>query len=239
MTLTQVIINFGNGDTLPFTFRDQSVGDRGVIQQIFVNKDYDLARLPRFPDIQSEYERILSLGRIPLIVDCGANIGAASVWFAKSFPKSLIFALEPEMHNFEILRLNSRKFSNIVPERAAISCTDETLHLVDPGAGDWGFRMATAPTGESTVTPALSIATIQKRFEASDLFLVKIDIEGSEARLFGSHYEWINRTMIIVVELHDWMLPRSANSQNCLRALSRYSRDFVCWGENVFSIRND
>jgi hypothetical protein len=44
--------------------------------------------------------------------------------------------------------------------------------------------------------------------------------------------------MVIIIELHDWMLPGTANSQNCLKALSGTNRDFVFYGENVFSIRN-
>jgi hypothetical protein len=42
----------------------------------------------------------------------------------------------------------------------------------------------------------------------------------------------------MIVELHDWMLPRTANSANFLKAVAARNRDFVFRGENVFSIRN-
>lgn len=238
MGLTQILLNFGNGDTSPFTFREQSTGDQGVVQQIFVNRDYDLARLARFHDIVSEYERILSAGRTPLIIDCGANIGASPIWFARSYPQAQVFALEPEAHNYEILRLNCQRYPNIQADRAAISCMDETLYIEDPGAGDWGFRTMNRPTGKNITAQAYSIESILKRSTAVDLFLVKIDIEGGEAHLFEINYEWIERTMVIIIELHDWLLPGTANSQTCLKALSQYNRDFVFIGENVFSIRN-
>ena len=57
--------------------------------------------------------------------------------------------------------------------------------------------------------------------------------------MFESNLEWIDKAMVIIIELHDWLLPGSANSQNCLKALSARSRDFVYIGENIFSIRND
>jgi FkbM family methyltransferase len=231
-------LNFGGGDTLPFFLRDQSSSDKDVIQQIFVNKNYELARLARFNDIASEYKRILGAGRTPLIIDCGANISASPIWFAKSFPNARILALEPEPHNYEMLQLNCRKLPNIKSVRGAISCTNETLFVEDPGAGDWGFRTTGRPTKRNIATPAYSIESVVRQCGDVDLFLVKIDIEGGESRLFEREYEWIERTELIIIELHDWMLPRSANSQNCLRALSQYPRDFVSIGENAFSIRN-
>lgn len=238
MDLTQIVLNFGGEQTSPFLYRSQSKGDKGVIQQIFVNRDYDLTRLTRARDIAAEYERILQAGNTPLIIDCGANIGASPVWFARAFPKAKIFALEPEPHNYAILRKNCQEYSSIASERAAISCMDEAVYLEDHGQGDWGFRTTTRPTTGTHSLPAYSIDTVVKRFPQSELLLVKIDIEGGEARLFESNYQWIERAMVIIVELHDWLMPGTANSRNCLRALSQHNRDFVFLGENVFSIRN-
>ena len=238
MNLKQIVLNFGNGESAPFSFREESAGDKGVIQQIFVNRHYDLPKLARFGDIVAQYQNILALGRLPLIIDCGANIGASPIWFARLFPDAEIVAVEPEAHNHEILRLNCEKYPKIKPEQAAISCVDETVYVEDVGAGDWGFRTTIKPGAAATAVPAYSIDSIVRRTPRSELFLVKIDIEGAEERLFESNCGWIRRTMVIIVELHDWMLPRSANSHNCLKVLCREKRDFVLGGENVFSIRN-
>jgi FkbM family methyltransferase len=238
MVLTQVVLNFGSSDKLQFLYRDKSKSDKGVIHQIFIKKHYEMTRLSRSADIISEYLRILSLGRTSLIIDCGANIGASPFWFAKSFPNARIYALEPEAHNYELLQLNCGSFPNITSERGAISCRNETLYVEDPGGGDWGFRTTANPGLEKDSAPAYSIASIQRRFEATDLFLVKIDVEGGEPRLFESNCEWIQQTMVIIIELHDWLLPKSASSQNFSKALSQYNRDFVIQGDNVFSIRN-
>ncbi len=237
MGFAQIALNFGEGNTLPFIFRDQSTGDKGVIQQIFVNRDYDLARLARSKDISAEYQRIVDAGKKPLIIDCGANIGASPIWFARLFPKAQIFALEPEAHNYELLHLNCRTYSNIACRKAAISCVDETVYVEDPARGDWGFQTTSKPESGIPV-PAYSIDSIEKQFPGTELLLVKIDIEGGESHLFESNLAWIERAMLIIIELHDWMLPGSANSQNCLKALSGANRDFVFFGENVFSVRN-
>ncbi|MDR0310648.1 MAG: hypothetical protein LBJ21_03570, partial [Acidobacteriota bacterium] len=74
MGLTNIMLDFGNGAT-PFALREHG-SDKGVLQQIFFQKDYDLTRLARFGDICTEYQRIAVSERTPLIIDCGANIGA-------------------------------------------------------------------------------------------------------------------------------------------------------------------
>ena len=69
-------------------------------------------------------------------------------------------------------------------------------------------------------------------------FIVKIDIEGFEAELFSRNLEWLDRFYVLIIELHDWMLPRQRSSQSFLRAIGALDRDFLYAGENVFSIAN-
>ena len=235
--LTAISLDFGNGITAPFVLREGD-SDKAVLHQIFAQRDYDLARLARYGDIRAEFQRIIDSRRTPLIIDCGANIGASPVWFSNSFPEAQIFAVEPERYNYEILRMNCKTHQNIKCRNAAISSVNETVYVQNPGAGSWAFRTIRDSGPSGTAVRAVTVASIEKLFPESKLFLIKIDIEGGESRLFESNLEWIDRTVVIIIELHDWMLPGSANSQNCLKALSARHRDFVFFGENVFSIRN-
>jgi FkbM family methyltransferase len=182
-----------------------------------------------------EYQRISDDAKAPLIIDCGANIGASPIWFAKLFPKAQVFAVEPEEHNYEILCVNCQRYSNITCARAAISCVEETAYVEDPGEGDWGYRTTNKADSSDISVPAYSIESIKKRFPDAELLLVKIDIEGGEARLFESNHAWIERAMVTVIELHDWLLPGTENSQNCLKALSRYNRDSFI-SERMYSL---
>ena len=137
--LKKIRIDFDADIAKPFVFRAGS-SDEDVLRQIFIDKDYELNRLARFGDIHSAYHRIIASGQTPLIIDCGANIGASPIWFSKSFPKAQVFALEPEQHNYELLNANCSSYHpDITCENAAISCVDETVFLHDPGEGNWGF----------------------------------------------------------------------------------------------------
>src|SRR5205809_677357 len=56
--------------------------------------------------VLKRYNEILERGGIPVIVDAGANIGAATILFHSQFPEAHIVAIEPEPGNFAILSKN-------------------------------------------------------------------------------------------------------------------------------------
>jgi hypothetical protein len=68
--------------------------------------------------------------------------------------------------------------------------------------------------------------------------ILKIDIEGGEKELFSGDVGWLDRIPLLIIELHDWLLPGEANSQNFLRAISSFNFDFVYLRENVFCFNN-
>jgi len=59
-----------------------------------------------------------------------------------------------------------------------------------------------------------------------------------ENELFSCNTGWVDSFPLLVIELHDRMLPGTANSRNFLRTAASLDRDFVHFGENVFSISN-
>ncbi len=173
-------------------------------------------------------------GFSPLILDCGANIGASAKYFAENFPEALVVAVEPEIENFKLLTRNCVE-NNILPVHAGVAANDTKGDVFDPGLGNWGFRVSENNVGGIELK---SIPTLLTRNECINRkpFLIKIDIEGFEENLFSANTGWIQEFPIMIIELHDWMLTNQANSRNFLKTISTYHRDFVYIGENVFSI---
>jgi FkbM family methyltransferase len=221
----------------------RGTSDWSTFVQVFVLEDYRLARLARWAELKAIYERIVAEGRRPLIVDCGANIGLSAVYFEECFPKALIVALEPEASNFGVMRRTIGKSSRTICLNAAISSVDGRVEVEDPGLGHCGFRTtpSQSPNAGAGTVESFSFQTVLEKAAAHDKvepFLAKIDIEGFEKELFASNTGWVDNFPVLVLELHDWMLPGTANSQNFLRTIASLDRDFVYYGENVFSIRN-
>lgn len=215
------------------TFRHRGTpADRGVIAQMFESQDYSLNRLQRGPELVARYENLVQAGQRPLILDAGANIGASVVFFAMHFPRAHILALEPAADNFELLSANTAGL-DVDARFAAIGARDGEAALVDPGHGEWGYRTG---AGKGVAVQAASRLVQEKLAAGYTPYLAKIDIEGGEAELFARDTGWADRFPLLIIELHDWMLPRARTSRGFLRWAAGRERDFVYIGENVFSI---
>ena len=183
-------------------------------------------------------------GKKPLIIDAGANIGASVIWFTKYFPNAHICAFEPEHENFAILETNVHECQSdgdIQIVQAAVGAVDGFVDIVDAGQGECGFRTQITYDGKiDGKIPLVSLARFvsEKVFNGYVPFIVKIDIEGGEEQLFSQNCEWINAFPLIIIELHDWLIPKKMTSKPFLKFISAQDRDFVYIGENIFSISN-
>lgn len=207
--------------------------DIRAIKQIYQNREYDLRLLKRADEIFDFIKVEEAVGFQPLIIDAGANIGASAVYFALTFPEAQIIAIEPETANFALLEKNTEGLQ-VICVQAALSAVPGKAKVLDPGEGHWGYR--TQAVAEGSGVPCVTIPQIFE-FERSKFpFLVKIDIEGAEGEVFSKNIEWIARTPIIMVELHDWLLPKAGTAGAFLRCVANQPRDFIIVGENIFSI---
>lgn len=237
--MQQAALNLTLGNVQrPFIYR-KGTSDEGVISQVLKHNDYTFSRLRRGAELTELCDQLAAGDRAPLIVDAGANIGASAVYFSCSFPKARLIAIEPERGNFDLLQLNT---SGLPVEclHAALAARRGTLTVTDPGEGNWGFRTGASGEGGKAVhtVDCVTLNDLYTSHANCVPFIAKIDIEGGEAELFTVNTEWVDLTPIIIIELHDWLMPKSANSRAFLQCIAGRDRDFVLIGENVFSIAN-
>jgi FkbM family methyltransferase len=231
---TQRVYDRNSLDVFEIKTRDKI--DREVVNQIFSKESYNLRFLKRKEWLFQKYLSIIDSGRTPLIMDLGANSGLAALYFSKIFPKSFILCVEPDEGNYLQAKKNTKGVDNILIVKAGISCCDGRGTVKNPASANWSFRTELNQDGEIQM---ISVPTLLKESPCQEVapFISKIDIEGFEDNLFSSNTEWVNEFPLVIIELHDWMLPDSANSQNFLKCISLYKRDFVFRGENVYSIK--
>jgi len=210
--------------------------DHSTARQIYELDDYGIGKLKRESDLVDIYKNILADGKSPLIIDCGGNIGLATKYFSENYPKATVLCVEPDAENIKQAHLNNGSLKVHFFQKA-IGCEDGAGEMVDPGLGNNAYRIEDSDTGRVEI---VSIKTLLQQFPEDRFppFIVKIDIEGFEAELFAKNTEWVDQFPLLIIELHDWMLPRTANSNNFIKTISQLDRDFVYCGENVFSIRN-
>jgi FkbM family methyltransferase len=158
-------------------------------------------------DLQYDFD----LGFEPkTILDLGGNIGCSAIYFANRWPKSSIYAVEPFRENYELLEINTAPYSNVRAARAAATCKPGPMSLVVPEAGFWGVQaIASSPlTNPAAFVEGKTICGLMDDAGFERVDLLKMDIEGSEFGLFRENAaEWLRRTRVLVVELHDWIRP--------------------------------
>ena len=171
-----------------------------------------------------------------LILDLGANVGYASVYFALRHPTARVIAVEPEPSNVVLLRRNVAALPRVDVVEGAAWPRSGRVSLHDPGKGQWGMRVEAAV--EAGNVHAVTIAELLERVEADWVDLVKIDIEGSERELFSENTGWLERVGVLVVELHDRFRPgcRSALDDAIARSGVRFRE--LQSGEDVVLLRD-
>ncbi|HEX9464987.1 MAG TPA: FkbM family methyltransferase [Alphaproteobacteria bacterium] len=202
--------------------------DLESFEQVFLAGSYNVNQIPHRHAIARLYRSMQE----PLVIDLGANIGLASLYFRKSWPRARIVAVEPDSDNINMLRRNA---PDVTAVHAAIGSERGRMTIVNPEDEAWGYRTESASDG---AIDAITVADILDSNSNSQPFICKIDIEGAEKELFSKNTEWLSSFPVVIMEVHDWLLTGCATARNFLRAVADLDRDFVLVGENVWSIAN-
>jgi FkbM family methyltransferase len=217
------------GCRFPFMLRFFS-SDIETFEQIFMSDGYDFL-VEKQPSV---------------IVDAGANIGLASIYFANRYPEAKIIAIEPEKSNFDVLKENCAPYVNIIPLQAALWHLNEEIDLVDPGRGNWGFitqnkeiwqNPSETPQGAICHTVrAITVDRLMDEYALDRINILKIDIECAEKEVFSNTASWIEKVDSIVIELHDWITPGCADSFD--NGAPGFDQEWL-QGENVIRTRRN
>jgi len=156
-----------------------------VFEEIFIDQIY---KLP--PTLEANY-----------IIDAGANIGLAALYFQRCFPGAKIISIEPVNENFHLLELNTSKYHNIICYENALWDKKSNLIITNTTEGDWAFMVE--ETDHEGDVCAIAVNDILKENPTLKIDIFKMDIEGSEKEVFETGTEWVSITRNIIVEVHD------------------------------------
>jgi len=166
------------------------------------------------------------------IIDGGANIGLASVYFSYRYPSASIVAVEPNKKNFEMLEKNIASFSKVKAKNGGIWNDNKNLVIVNAQDYDNSFMVEEVEAGTPNSIPTFSIVSIMQEQKWATIDLLKLDIEGSEKEVFEKNYEsWLPHTKMIIVEVHDHM--RKGSAKSVFTATNKYNFSFSMNHENL------
>jgi len=167
---------------------------------------------PGIPDIQmineiyiaKEYRRNLNkIGKKPMIVDIGGNIGSFSVFISRLIKDARVFVFEPFPDNFKILKKNieiNHLQDRIEPFQLGVAKSKSKRKLFLGKLGNATHSLF-EKSEKSIIIKTVSLQDILKEIKFCDF--LKIDCEGAEYEIIlNTNKKVLDNIKIISMEYH-------------------------------------
>lgn len=145
-----------------------------------------------------------SASAAPRILDCGANVGIASLFFHRLYPAARITAFEADPALFAMLRANleANGAGGVEARHAALWTSTGTLTFQCEGS-DSGMisTLPGAVDGRATTVPSLRLRDV---IDEGPVDLLKLDIEGAEDVVLADCEPVLHRVKALVMDLHEF-----------------------------------
>lgn len=149
-------------------------------------------------------QKAMSMSKLGVAVDLGANIGLHSVRLARVF--SEVHAVEPVPSNFECLVENTKHMGNVITHCCGVSDKIETLNIslprTIPNSGAWSVVDFEGKTNLDTVSSKFFPLDSLLHDTSMDINLIKIDVQSYETQVLKGSIEILNRcSPVILIEM--------------------------------------
>jgi FkbM family methyltransferase len=162
----------------------------------------------------------------PRILDCGANVGLATLYFKRAFPYARVSAFEADPAIFALLKSNleTNGAADVDCTHAALWTSSGTLTFQCEGS-DSGMigDLSGAITGRSTVVPSLRLRDL---LTPERVDLLKLDIEGAEDAVLRDCADVLVNVKAMIMDLHEFD-PGTRQAPRVLELLSMLGFAYV------------
>jgi hypothetical protein len=144
------------------------------------------------------------------VFDLGANIGTETLRFASLYPRAKILAVEADPDNFSILAKNTTRLKQVRVENLAVWGENARFRVKKNPDCHMSSTVSIDANGELV---GVTIDCLMDQMGIAEVDIIKIDIEGAEASVFGpSIKKWITRVRVIIWELNDYEVPEGLSN---------------------------
>lgn len=146
--------------------------------------------------------------RSPIILDIGAHIGMATLYFKKLYPDAKVFAVEPNPASLDLLKTNIQvnHLEDVMVIPAAVSeAGGSTQFYADETADHWHSTDSFNPQtwdGVGERKQVLVDAVTLNDLVHTQIDLVKMDVEGAEQSILMSSAQVLPQIKQLIFEYH-------------------------------------
>jgi len=157
---------------------------------------------------QEEIYQFSAETQTPRIIDAGAHIGLATLYFKTLYPQTIITCFEPILENFQLLEKNiyQNGLLDVKCEMVALAPKDGqiTLH-VDPSTSQWFSSASIRPQAWNGTQPTkpVQVKTLSLLpWLDLPVDLLKMDIEGAEWQVLPTIKSHLHQIKQLIIECH-------------------------------------
>jgi FkbM family methyltransferase len=140
----------------------------------------------------------------PRILDCGANVGLASLFYKRRYPAARITAFEADPTIAALLAHNLRANGAADVEVVAAAVWTETGEISFQADGADAGAVASSGDGRSVGTVRVPAIRLADRLVGERIDLLKLDIEGAEVAVLIDCASALQNVNAILLEVHEF-----------------------------------
>lgn len=184
--------------------------------------------------IKKTYHPVLPYSSPQWIVDAGANLGLATLYFSSLYPSAQFICYEPSSDTFRYLRRNLE--ANAIPHQAFQKAVADyegfSSFLTSRSSMERQLdSVVSAPAAQGDESEVVEVVTLQSEFNKLGIrtvALVKFDVEGAEAALLRGLGDALSHVQAFAGEVHSPAL--AVETSEMLRA---YDFDVTVSGDHL------
>lgn len=185
--------------------------------------------------VLQSYKEVVKGPRVR-ILDCGAHIGIATLYYKSVYPQAHITCFEPNPASIAFLKENISQNNldtiDVVP--AAVWNTDGTISF-SHSMWSWGDHVRTDATNNTFEVKSTRLL----KYLQEPVDILKIDIEGAEEAVIKDIDPYLKNVQAIVMEYHSNLKPLPNDLHNISAILKKndFEIKFGYMGRIVWKLR--